>query len=73
MSELVVEEDREAWETHRREALAGSAPRGLEFRIRRGDGQIRWIEHLCTKVSGERGDVSRGPRVEPGHLSAKAG
>jgi len=55
-TELVVEEDREGWETHRLEALAGSAPQGLEFRIRTKDGQIRWIEHLCTKVVGGQGE-----------------
>jgi PAS domain S-box-containing protein len=55
-NELVVEEDRESWETHRLEARAGRAPQGLEFRIRTKNGQIRWIEHLCTKVTGGQGE-----------------
>jgi PAS domain S-box-containing protein len=55
-SELIVEEDREAWEAHRLEAMAGRSPRGLEFRIRRNDGEVRWIEHVCTKVTGEGGE-----------------
>ncbi len=55
-SELVLEEDREAWEAHRLEAQAGRAPQGLEFRIRDKDGQVRWIEHVCSKVTGEGGE-----------------
>ncbi len=55
-SELVVEEDREAWEAHRSEAQAGGAPDGLEFRIRDKAGDVRWIEHMCSKVTGEAGE-----------------
>jgi PAS domain S-box-containing protein len=55
-SELVVEEDREAWEAHRSEAQAGRAPQGLEFRIRDKDGQVHWIEHVCSKVTDEGGE-----------------
>ena len=55
-SELVVEEDRDAWEAHRSEAQAGQAPQGLEFRIRDKTGQVHWIEHLCSRVTGDGGE-----------------
>jgi PAS domain S-box-containing protein len=56
LDELVVEEDRERWMAHRAEAQAGNAPPGMEFRNRTKDGQIRWIEHVCTGVRGAGGE-----------------
>ena len=39
-----------------REAQAGQAPQGLEFRIRDKTGQAHWIEHLCSRVTGDGGE-----------------
>ena len=36
--------------------MSGREPRGLEFRIRTKDGRIRWIEHVCRKVTGREGE-----------------
>ena len=56
LNEIVVPEDRPRWDAHGRLALAGSGRRrGLEFRIRRADGQVRWIEHVCPPVNGQDG------------------
>ena len=55
-SDLILEEDREAWREHDADAMAGRAPRGFEFRIRTKDGRIRWIEHVCRKVTGKKGE-----------------
>ena len=62
LTEIVVEEDREAWRLHRQ------APGGLrsrdatEFRIRTRDGRIRWIGHVCSAVVGPDGS-NLGRRV----------
>ncbi|MGH9366026.1 MAG: sigma 54-interacting transcriptional regulator [Thermoanaerobaculia bacterium] len=56
LADLVVEEDRVRWDAHRVEAIAGRMPEGLEFQIRRKDGRIRWIEHVCSKVTGQAGE-----------------
>ena len=72
MSELVVEEDRDAWEAHRREALAGKGaarPRVPHPEERRSDPLDRAPLHEGQRRAGR---ISRRPRVEPGHLAAKA-
>ncbi len=56
LSEIIVEEDREAWEVHRREAQAAKVPQGLEFRIQARDGSIRWIDHICANVADQEGE-----------------
>ena len=37
-------------------------PREIQFRIRRRDGQIRWIEHSCQPVTDDQGRL-RGFRA----------
>jgi two-component system nitrate/nitrite sensor histidine kinase NarX len=71
--ELILTEDRKAWLQHRRHAES-CKPGEVEFRIRRKDGEIRWIEHACQPVSdpegvflGYRGsnrDITRRKRAE---------
>jgi PAS domain S-box-containing protein len=56
LREIVVPEDREAWEQHEREERTDLASRVLQFRILMRDGNIRWIEHACRPVTNERGD-----------------
>jgi PAS domain S-box-containing protein len=55
MTDIVAEEDRDAWQRHRAEGHSGSGRRSMEFRIRRRDGQTRWIEHVCARVTGRDG------------------
>ena len=55
LNEIVVPEDRPRWGAHGDLALAGAGAPGLELRIRRADGQVRWIEHVCLPVKGEDG------------------
>lgn len=54
-SEMVLPEDREAWDAHCREEPEGSRIRSIQFRIRRKDGTLRWIEHTCIPVRDEQG------------------
>jgi PAS domain S-box-containing protein len=55
LDELVVEEDRPRWQAHRKSVLANALPSHLEFRIRDADGRRRWIDHVCSPVTGEGG------------------
>ena len=60
LAELVVEEDRPLWLAHDQlahdqECLAGAPGSQLEFRIRDAQGRERFIDHLCSPVTGEDG------------------
>ena len=67
LNEMIVAEDRPRWDAHAR----GGAGRGgrashLEFRIRTADGQVRWIDHVCSPVTGRGRPLPRPARLEPG-------
>ena len=62
LSEIVVSEDRPSWDEHRRESHKDKKPGQLQFRIRRRDGKIVWLEHVCRPVLGEEGEFL-GTRV----------
>ena len=55
LQQIVHPEDADIWQKHQREALTAPGPGMLEFRIRRKDGCIRWVEHVCQPVLGEDG------------------
>jgi formate hydrogenlyase transcriptional activator len=55
LNEIILPEDRPRWDAHGKLALAGGGAPGLELRIRRANGQVRWIEHVCLPVKGEDG------------------
>jgi PAS domain S-box-containing protein len=71
---IVVEEDASVWAAHHRGACAERDSGTALFRIRRRDGEIRWIEHKCRKVVDEEGrylgvrasnrDVTRRKSIE---------
>ncbi len=46
---LILAPDREDWASHRHSAQPGE-PGEAQFRIRRRDGETRWIEHICQPV-----------------------
>jgi two-component system nitrate/nitrite sensor histidine kinase NarX len=54
LDEIVLPEDREARAEHRQAATQREGGE-IQFRIRRRDGQIRWIEHACRPVTDEHG------------------
>ena len=56
MDQIILPEDRNIWSNHHREAIEESKPREVQFRIRRKDGKICWIEHACQKVLDDRGE-----------------
>ena len=56
LNEIVAPEDRPRWLEHSRIALSETqATPPLEIRIVRADGEVRWIDHACTPVTGEDG------------------
>jgi len=53
--EIIVPEDKGRWEAHSFKSEQDLKPGELQFRIRRKDGQIRWIEHVCQPVTDAQG------------------
>jgi len=54
--EIILPIDRAAWDQHFRESRRGVQAHEIQFRIRKSDGQIRWIEHACQSVRGPQGE-----------------
>jgi diguanylate cyclase (GGDEF)-like protein/PAS domain S-box-containing protein len=57
MSRLVLEEDREVWDQHVHQMHEQGKPERLLIRIRARDGEIRWLEHICSDLRDERGKL----------------
>jgi PAS domain S-box-containing protein len=64
VKDLVVDEDRETWMAHevRHRSMEAQPEESISFRIRRSDGEIRWIEHICRPIFDDAG-MFRGYRV----------
>ncbi|MEW6678781.1 MAG: PAS domain-containing protein [Pseudomonadota bacterium] len=61
MGELVVPEDRAYWQHHVLEAMDPGfgrqhAHETMQFRIRRPDGEVRWLEHVCQAAVSSTGE-----------------
>jgi PAS domain S-box-containing protein len=54
--EIIVPEDRDIWDRHYAEERQDPSFYEVQFRIRRKDGEIRWIEHACQPVKGPHGE-----------------
>lgn len=57
MSQLIHPDDMKIWGGHIHNINGEGIPESVEFRILTRDGQIRWIEHLCSTVKNEKGDT----------------
>jgi PAS domain S-box-containing protein len=55
ISEITLPEDNSIWGSHHHDALHTLGHRDIRFRIRRQDGQICWIEHVCQPVTDNDG------------------
>jgi PAS domain S-box-containing protein len=55
LTEIIVPEDQAIWERHYRDSRHEHQFCEIQFRIRRRDGEIRWIEHNCQPVTGPGG------------------
>jgi PAS domain S-box-containing protein len=56
LREILLPVDREIWDQHLRRVRQQLHPEEVQFRIRRRDGEVRWIEHACQPVRGAQGD-----------------
>jgi len=54
--DIILPEDREIWDIHDHKSAENEEPSGIQFRIKRKDGQIRWIENVCQPVKTNQGD-----------------
>ncbi len=54
LREIILPEDQALWDDHTRDTRAVQRRYQLQYRIRRRDGQIRWIEHVCQPVNDEQ-------------------
>jgi PAS domain S-box-containing protein len=50
LREIIIPEDREIWDEHHKKLHRSIGLRELQFRIKRSDGEVRWIEHACQPV-----------------------
>jgi PAS domain S-box-containing protein len=55
--EIVMPDDQTAWAQHYRDTRNDPGLCEMQFRIRRRDGAVRWIEHACQPVRGEHGEL----------------
>ena len=55
LSDIIISEDKDIWDNHRHASPEEKALREIQFRIRRKDGIIRWIEHVCQPVKDQTG------------------
>ncbi len=55
MDRLIHPDDRGIWSGHVHNINGEGVPETVEFRIIRQDGQVRWVEHLCSTVQNEKG------------------
>lgn len=56
LTSIIIEEDREAWNKHRKEALLAKGHSSLQFRIKHKEGKVVWIEHVCSPMLDEEGE-----------------
>jgi PAS domain S-box-containing protein len=54
---LISPEDREAWDDHFRKIRLKPGPHEIQYRIKRPDGEVRWIEHVCNPVTDDQGNL----------------
>ncbi len=55
--EIIIPEDQDVWGKHYHDSRKDPGAREIQFRIRRRDGSIRWIEHACQPVRGDQGEL----------------
>jgi len=55
--DIIVPEDRKIWDDHQHDARKEFTLREIQFRIKRQDGTIAWIEHACQPIVRKQGKV----------------
>lgn len=57
LEEIVIPEDQGILSKHQHDSRKEPKECEIQFRIRRRDGAVRWIEHACQPVIGDQGEV----------------
>ncbi|MBU0689707.1 MAG: EAL domain-containing protein [Gammaproteobacteria bacterium] len=57
MSRLVLEEDRALWDKHVFQMHEHGKPERLLIRIRARNGEMRWLEHVCSDLRDDNGKL----------------
>ena len=68
--DIVVAEDRNVWDEHYRSAENMPEAAEIQFRIKRKDGEIRWIEHVHQPIRDDSGGF-HGFRVSNRDISRR--
>ncbi|MEN8141677.1 MAG: sigma 54-interacting transcriptional regulator [Thermodesulfobacteriota bacterium] len=55
--EIILADDIKTWEDHYHDARQEYQLREIQFRIRKKDGSLAWIEHACQPVNGAQGEI----------------
>jgi PAS domain S-box-containing protein len=70
IEDMIVPEDRAAWNRHRQDVDKMPSQQEVQFRIRTKDGEVRWIEHVCQQVTDPSGEPG-GIRVSNRDITAR--
>ena len=57
MDTLIYRDDEKVWRGHIHNINGEGVAEKVEFRIRTKDGQVRWIEHLCSTALDDKGQT----------------
>jgi PAS domain S-box-containing protein len=70
LRDIIVPADRQIWDRHACDTGAGDRGEAIQFRIRRPDGEICWIEHVCQRVL-MHGGIDQGVRVSNRNITKR--
>jgi len=57
LGNIIYEPDSDIWNNHHHDIVESSNLREIQFRIKRKDGEIRWIEHACQPILGAQDNL----------------
>ncbi|MBN1634968.1 MAG: PAS domain S-box protein, partial [Deltaproteobacteria bacterium] len=55
LRQIILPEYQNTWDLHHQDSHSETGKDEIQFRIRRLDGEVRWIEHVCQPVWSEEG------------------
>ena len=71
LQDMIVPEDKEIWDKHRCGGQMETGSEGIQFRIQKPDGEIRWIEHACQPAFDDKRN-NRGVRASNRDITERA-
>lgn len=57
LRKIIAAEDLAAWDEHFKETRRSPHLYEIKFRIKRKDGEVRWVEHACRPVADDIGNL----------------